>query len=196
VPGAWEGTTILANASVPSGCEVVYRKGGDDLLPEAGTEAEVAAALAEATDGRLGERIGTVEEYETFRAWITTNELDAEAVMTSTNAWISYALGAKGLFENEPEIVLDGVSVASPEAKSEGDGVALEVVVTVRDGGNAVAVDADKVADLFEVTSDLCNWTAKTRAVATPMGSETLTMKFKVQPPGEMAQKAFLRIAP
>jgi hypothetical protein len=186
---------MLANARVPSGCVVVYRS--SDAFPPAQDEAEVAAALAGAADEqRLGERIGTVEEYDAFRAWITTNGLDAGTVKRSKQAWISYALGAEGLFGNEPEIVLGGVSVASPGAKGEADGVALEVSVTVKDDGNAVSVDAAKVAALFEATSDPCDWTATIRAVATPMGSESLTMKFKVQPPGEMAQKAFLRIAP
>jgi hypothetical protein len=185
---------MLSNAGVPTGCMVVYRSSG--TFPPAQDEAEVEAALAEAADGRLRERIQSVKEYEAFRAWMTTNGLDAGAVMTSTNAWISYALGAEGLFENEPEIALGGVSVGHGEAKGEGGVVALEVTVTVKDGGNAGAVDADKVAGMFEATSDPRDWTAKTRAVATPMGNEDSTMKFKVQPPGEMAQKAFLRIAP
>jgi hypothetical protein len=197
VPGAWEGTTMLANASVPSGCEVVYRQNGSDLLPKAGTEAEVAAALAGAVDGRLEERIASVAEYEAFRAWVSGKELDAEAVMGSAHAWISYAMGTEGLFENEPEIVLDGMSTVRPEAKGEENSVALKVAVTVRDGGIAVMVDAAKVTALFEATSDLRDWDGKTRipVTAIPLEREGPSMKFRVQPDSETTQNTFLRIA-
>jgi hypothetical protein len=198
VPGAWEGTTMLEYTSVPEGCVVVYRKGGDDLLPEAGTEAEVVATLDGAADGRLKERIRSVEEYEAFRAWVSGKSLDAGAVMKSATAWISYALGAEGLFENEPEIVLGEVSVGRSGAKAAGSGVAVEVSVKVNDGGTAVAVDASKVMNMFEATGNLGDWdeTSAIPVTVTPTGSEGPVMQFEVVPDDPTTDKAFLRLAP
>jgi len=200
VPGTWEGTEMLADVwgwdGKPEECVVVYRASG--AFPPAQDEEEVAAALAGAADERLEERIRSVEEYDAFRAWTEEKALDAGAVKSSKQAWISYALGAEGLFKNEPEIVLDGMSALSPGAKRDGGAIALEVTVTVSDGGNAVAVDEEKVSALFEATSNPRDWTGKAKipVTGTPLESEGPSMKFKVQPDGETVQKAFLRLAP
>lgn len=157
-----------------------------DVLPEAGDEATVASVLAGAADGRLKERIGSVEEYGAFRAWVSAKGLDAEAVMASPHAWISYVLGADGLFENEPTIQIGGVAIA------------LEVRVIVNDGEREVLVDADKVAGMFEATGDAGDWGGEGRlpAVAMPTGADGAEMRFKVLPGDGTAGAAFLRIAP
>lgn len=102
------------------------------------------------------------------------------------------------MFENEPEIVLGGVSVESGGGKGTGIGVAVEVSVTVKDGGTAVAVDASKLAGMFEATGDLSDWGGEAGMVASvrQTGSEGAVMRFEVVV-GEGAEKAgFLRVAP
>ena len=161
------------------------------VWPAAKSESEVAAVLAEAADARLGERLKSVAEYEAFRAWITEKGLEPQEVKDSAHAWISYALGAEGLFENEPAIVLGAVSV-------EGGGASVGVSVSVKDGERDAEVDAAKVAGMFEATGSLVDWEgdAKLSATATPTGSEGVTMQFEVVPGDGTARAVFLRIAP
>jgi hypothetical protein len=186
VPGAWEGTDMLANASVPWWCEVVYRS--PVAFPPARDEAEVATVLAGAADARLAERIGSVTEYDDFRAWMDGNGLDYQTVKDSLHAWPSYLLGAATLLANEPEIRLGGIAV--------GEGGAMSVGVTVKDGGEPVAVDAGKLAALFSGTGDLSGWGggAELELAVTPKGAEGDTLLFEVVP-GGTPEKAFLRIA-
>lgn len=160
--------------------------GGDDPLPEAGDAAAVAAVLAGAADGRLKERIGSVAEYGAFRAWVSAKGLDPQAVLASPHAWISYALGADGLFGNEPTIQIGGVAVA------------LEVRVIVNDGEREVLVDADKVAGMFEATGDAGDWNGTGRLPASVMQTSVdgTSMQFKVVPGDGTAGAAFLRIVP
>lgn len=134
------------------------------------------SARAEAADGRLGKRIGSVKEYGAFRAWIAEKGLDAQAVKDSAHAWISYALGAEGLFGNEPAIVLGGV--------------------TVEGGGAPVGVS--KVAGMFEVTRNLMDWEgeAKVTASATPAGRDGATMRFAVTLGDGTEKSSFLRLVP
>ncbi len=160
--------------------------GGNDALPEAGDEATVASILTGAADGRLQERIGSVAEYGAFRAWVTAKGLDPQAVLASPHAWISYALGADRLFENEPTIQIGGVAIA------------MEVRVIVNDGEMEVLVDADKIAGLFEATGNPGDWngTATLPAIAKPTGADGAEMRFKVLPGDGTSGAAFLRIAP
>jgi hypothetical protein len=156
---------------------------------------DVLAILVEATDGRLAERIGSVEEYETFRVWIAEKGLEGTEVKHSAQAWPSFALRAERLFEGVPEIRLRGIEVGRNGAKAVG-GATMRVSVTVRDGGKSVAVDAEKVAALFECTSDVSDWTgeAAMEATATPTGEEGDTLRFEVVPADGAAERAFLRI--
>ena len=160
--------------------------GGVDVLPEARDEATVASILAGAADGRLKERTGSVAEYGAFRAWVSAKGLDPQAVLASPHAWISYALGADRLFENEPTIQIGGVAIA------------LEVRVVVNDGEMEVLVDADKIAGLFEATGNPGDWngTATLPAIAKPTGADGAEMRFKVLPGDGTSGAAFLRIAP
>ena len=168
----------------------------DNPFPEATTEEEVAAALAGATDGRLAERIRSVEEYDAFRAWVAARGLDAGEVMESAHAWPSYLLGAEALFENEPTIQIGEFSVGSSGARDAGSGVAMEVSVTVKDGEQVVNVDASKVAELFECTSDLTDWTgeAALKPTVTEKGVEGEALLFEITPAGP-EPRVFLRIA-
>ena len=165
--------------------------------PAAKDEDEVAVTLSEAADARLSEKITSVAEYEAFRAWVAEKGLEPLAVKNSEHAWPSYALGAEGLFENEPSITLGGVSVETgEEGKRDAAGTILKVSVTVKDGEQVVEVDAAKVAALFECTSDLSDWTGE--AALMPMveekGVEGEAMRFEVTPGGGV-ERAFLRIA-
>ncbi len=164
-------------------------------FPDADTDDEVAAALEGAGDARLAERLKTVADYDAVRAWVEAKGLDPWAVKASAHAWPSYLLGAGTLFQNEPEIVLGGVEVATGSAKAVG-GKAMMVAVTVKDGGIAVAVDATKLAALFRATRDICDWTA-TAALAMsvkPTGEADGSATFEIVPDGPTGQ-AFLRIA-
>ena len=168
-----------------------------DVFPEVAEDDEVAAALAGVADVRLAERIVTVEEYEAFRAWIETKELEPEAVKDSAHAWPSYLLGVAGQFENEPTIMLGGGAEAGVRgARAVGAGV-FEVSVTVKDGDKTVAADAGKVAGLFECTSDLADWTGEAALVPTVVfkSAEGETLLFEVTPGDGAAARAFLRIA-
>ncbi len=206
VPGAWKGTTMLDNVwgleGKPEGCVVVYRKEGGDLLPEAETEAEVAAALAGAGDGRLAENIQNTVAYGEFREWALQVKgkdgevAGAEAVFSSEHAWPSYLLGAEVLFENEPTIQICEFAVGNSETRDAEYGVAMEVSVTVKDGEQVVNVDASKVAALFECTSDLSAWTgdAALKPTVTEKGVEGEALLFEVTPPSPES-RVFLRIA-
>ena len=126
--------------------------------PDVKDAAGVAAVLAGAADARLAERIATVEEYDAFRAWIAAKGLDEEAVKASAQAWPSYLLGAEGLFENEPVIQIEGFSMGGEAEGSRAAGAAWTVRVTVKDGENAAAVDAEKVAARFEASRQPGDW--------------------------------------
>jgi uncharacterized repeat protein (TIGR02543 family) len=162
------------------------------LFPVAKNTEEVAKALAGVADGWLGGEIRNVEEYDAFRSWVEGNGLNWRAVKESPRAWVSYALGADRLFENEPEIQIDGVGVSRSGSKGEGTGIAMEVSVTVNDGEREVAVDAGKIAGMFEMSRDLADWGG--RASATETGGDGATMQFKVFTGDETAQAAFLRL--
>ena len=167
--------------------------------PVAKDEWEVAAALGEAADARLEEKIESVEEYDAFRAWSAGEGREEKAVKESEHAWVSYLLGAEELFENEPVVVL-GVPAAAEEGGEKGSRGAGEaqwvVSVTVKDGDKTVAVDAGKVAGLFECTGDLGDWTGEAALVPTVVfkSAEGETLLFEVTPGDGTVPRAFLRI--
>jgi formylglycine-generating enzyme required for sulfatase activity len=164
--------------------------------PAAQNEGEVAAALDGAADARLSVQIGSVEEYEAFRAWAAGEGREEKEVRDSAHAWPSYVLGAGRVFEGEPEIRLSGVEMGRSGTKGI-SGVAMRVCVTVRDGGETVAVDASKVAALVECTSDLSDWTgeARMKATVTQIGEDGDKIWFEVTPGDGTAERVFLRIA-
>jgi hypothetical protein len=164
--------------------------------PDAKDEAEVAAALAEAEDARLKERIGSVGEYDAFRAWSAEEGREEKDVRDSEHAWSSYALGAEGLFENEPQIQIAGFAPDEAAARRRAAGFAWEIRVTVKDGENAASVDADKLAALFEATRQIGDWTEPSLLPlsVTAKGTDGDTLLFEVTLEGEDQPGAFLRL--
>ena len=174
-------------------------------LPEIGGEEEVAGELAEAADGRLAEKIRTADGYADFRAWALAvkdsegHVAGAKAVMSSAHAWASYVLGAETLFANEPEIRIEEIAAGGADGARNGDGRegAITVRVAVRDGEEAAAVDAAKVAGLFAATADLDDWTGEglLPVSAAAKGTEGDSMVFEVEPATGGGERLFLRIA-
>ena len=161
-------------------------------FPDVGDAADLSLVLESAADGRLANSIQSVEDYESFRAWMAEKGVDPTAVKESAHAWPSYVLGAATLFGEEPEIELGDVSVVRDGT----GGMSVDVDVTVADGGRAVQVDAARVAKMFEATSDLRDWNgeAKLYPIATPTGSGDPTMQFNVVPDSCLPDGAFLRL--
>jgi len=170
----------------------------DDPLPPVSGDAGVAAIMGDSADLRLAENVKTVGEYDTLVEWADANGIGHQAVRTSLHVWASYVLGAGKLLENEPEIAIGEVGVSEDGAL----GItypSVTVSVTVKDGGTAIAVDAVKVAAMFEATSDLDDWdgTAKlpvsVEAVEAANVGNGYSMRFQVALPAN-AERAFLRI--
>ncbi len=170
----------------------------DDSLPPVSGNSGVAAVMGDSADLRLGENVKTVDEYNALVEWADTNGISHQAVRTSLHVWASYVLGAGTLLENAPEIVIGEVGVSE-------NGVmgitypSVTVCVTVKDGGEAIAVDAVKVASMFEATSDLDDWDGATKlpisaeAVETANVGNGYSMRFQVTLPVG-AERAFMRI--
>ena len=179
----------------------------DDVIPVllADTTQEEFAAIVEDirfADSRLpAELIMGTEVYAAFREWAggvkgaTGDTLAGEAaVVANAHASPAYLLGAERLFENEPTVEIDELAVADGENAGT---TAMTVAVTVRDGESAVAVNAAKVAAMFEATGDLGDWTgaAKLTPTVTTTGTDASgKMTFVVTPGDGTASKAFLRI--
>ena len=170
----------------------------DDPLPPVSGDAGVAAIMGDSADLRLAENVKTVGEYDALVEWADANGIGHQAVRTSLHVWASYVLGAGKLLENEPEIAIGEVGVSEDGAL----GIthpSVTVSVTVKDGGTAIAVDAVKVAAMFEATSDLDDWggTAKlpvsVEAVEAANVGNGYSMRFQVALPAN-AERAFLRI--
>ena len=111
------------------------------------------------------------------------------------NAAVSWLLGAEALFENEPEITIAGMEMRET-GRSE---IApyLAVTVIVRDGDDAAIVSAEKVATMFEATSDLRDWDGAAKLepiVAESSRDPGGTLHFTIVPGNGSASSAFLRI--
>ena len=184
-------------------CLHAHWRSDDDPLPPVGGDADVAAVMGALADARLAEDVKTVNEYNSLVGWADANGIDHKAVADSPHAWASYVLGAGALLESEPEIEIVDVAVAANAAGEAGDGetaaVQFIVSVTVKDGVSAIAVDAEKVAAMFEATSDLGDWYGTARllvgaaALNAGNGGGGPLMRFKVSLPIG-TRRAFLRI--
>ena len=74
---------------------------------------------------------------------------------------------------------------------------AMTIAIAVKDGDDAVKCKAKKVAEMFEATGDLGDWTgaAKLTPTVTTSGTDASgKMTFTVIPGDGTAAKAFLRI--
>lgn len=138
---------------------------------------------------------GDVVAYSNFRTWAQGVEGGEEAVVASPKAAVSYRLGAKRLFTQTPKIKLGDVATERFAAKRSA-GVSMTVSVVVMDGVDAVEVASEKVAAMFEATSDLSDWTgaAKLTPTVEVLEGDRAAMRFRVTPGDGTATRAFLRI--
>ncbi len=170
----------------------------DGAFPAADNDADVAEALEATADGRLGEGIASVADYDEFRSWVEGKGLDAGEVRDSPHAWPSYALGAEELFEGEPVVVLGMPSAEEGpvSAKRGAAGSPWVVTVTVRDGEKVADVDAAKVAAMFECTGDFMDWSgaAAVKVSVEPQEGEGEGLRFLVTPEEAGVGRAFLRV--
>ena len=108
--------------------------------------------------------------------------------------------GADALFENEPEIRIASLALANAQGTGNGEqgtAVAMTVTVEVKDGEDVVKVAEEKVAAMFEATSDLRDWTGAAKLTPTVSGATRNadnTMTFTVTPGDGTAKSAFLRV--
>ena len=138
---------------------------------------------------RILELIGSSPDaYRGFKAW--AEYLGDIAVAASAHAGDSFAFGVEELFENAPEVRFTDVA-----ANANASGT-LDVAVTVKDGGTPKRVSSANVAQMFEATINVADWTEgrveaevtdRTKQVATPV-------EFTVKPVAGTSEKAFLRI--
>lgn len=165
-------------------------------LPANPTAEDIRAAV-EASGAKDASRIlaviqgaaDPVAAYAAFRQWAEGCG-DLATVLASDYAGDSFALGAEKVFENEPKVEVSSAKMS--------DSGTMEIAVTVKDGEAVVAISSEKVAEMFEATSDLADWnsaetklephvTDKTQGVDSPV-------MFEVTPGDGTSDKAFLRI--
>ena len=182
----------------------------DGAAAEAVTNAIEAAGFADeaGVKAAIG---GNATEYRKFKEWAqgvkvpvggdgggaVATQAGEAAVVANTNAAAAYLLGAERLFENAPKVEFgELVVVENGTQGTGGTGTAISVAVTVKDGEEAVKCVAEKVAAMFEATSDLGDWNgaAKIAPTVTVEDGEGATMRFKVTPGDGAAPQAFLRI--
>ena len=135
VDGKWNGLTMKQIEAV--------------AFPTATTDAEVAAALADATDTRLAANVTTVTKYEKYQAWVDkvagASDLAArQKVLDSSLAWFAYALDLPTLPEAAPE------SLSINEIAVNDDG-AWNLSVSVGDLSVGSSADANDLKTVFSV---------------------------------------------
>ncbi|MBR5549555.1 MAG: leucine-rich repeat domain-containing protein, partial [Kiritimatiellae bacterium] len=180
-------------------------------------DSDIRVALAGAADGRLAGMITNVVEYYAYWDWAHSVKnrigqlLESSEVKSSPHAAAAYLLGAEELFDNEPTIVITGVEMGDgaasasflnrnglllADAQKRVPPACMTVSVVVKDGERVVAVDASKVAAMFEATSDLGDWNgaAKLTPTVQVLEGDGATMRFRVTPGDGTATRAFLRI--
>ena len=163
---------------------VVFR-----ALRSDGDIADALRASGAVDKERILELIGSSPDADrAFKAW--AESLGDIAVAASSHAGDSFAFGVEELFENAPEVRFTDVSVNTNASGT------LDVAVTVKDGDSPKRVSSENVAQMFEATTDVADWTEgrveanvtdRTKKVATPV-------EFTVTPGDGTSEKAFLRI--
>ena len=129
-----------------------------------------------------------VAAYQAFNAW--AQGVGDVAVVNSDYAGDSFAFGVEELFENAPEVQISDIVAGT------GGPGAMAVVVTVKDGDSPKRVSSEKVAQMFEATTDVADWT-KGRIKANVIdhtGKVATPVEFTVTPGDGTAERAFLRI--
>ena len=185
IPGTWNGLRIAYNSFAE--------------LSASATAAEVETALDEVlpTDlARLAGAIGgNAVKYAEFRAWAQGVPGGEEAVAASSHAAMSYLLGAEKLFDSEPEIRITELALA--HGTENGDASSVSVTVAVKDGEDVALVSAEKVATMFEATSNLGDWNGASKLTSTVSAAARNangTMTFTITLGDETSKSAFLRI--
>lgn len=164
-------------------------------LPDNPTEEDIRAAIraAGAKDENcilalINGAENPVAAYQSFRQWAVARG-DLSAVLASGHAGDSFALGAETLFEKEPRVQVSSATVFASGA--------MEITVTVKDGETPKAVASKKVAEMFEATSDLKDWTGDARlnpTVTDHTNGVSSPVRFTVQTGNSKSGKAFLRL--
>ena len=114
-----------------------------EAFPQANSDAELALILKDSCDGGLT-NIASVATYNSFVAWAESvgsygqsRNQTMKMVKSSPNAWLSYALGATTLIENE--LKSDDVTISSFEPTGENGTFSFEVTIAgVNIGGGVV----------------------------------------------------------
>jgi hypothetical protein len=173
----------------------------ESALPSVEAILETAISNAGFADASVKEAIGgDLAKYAEFQAWVQTVDGGEKAVINSDHAAVSWQLGADALFENEPEIRIASLALANAQGTGNGEqgtACAMTVTVEVKDGEDVVKVAEEKVAAMFEATSDLCDWTGAAKLSPTVSGATRNadnTMTFTVIPGDGTTKSAFLRI--
>ena len=164
-------------------------------LPENPTADEIRAAI-EAVGAKDSNRILALingaddigAAYRAFVAW--AQGVGDVAVLNSDHAGDSFAFGVEELFEHEPEVQISDVAVGT------GAPGAMAVAVTVKDGDSPKPVKSANVAQMFEATTDVADWTeGRIEATVTDRTGKVATpVEFAVTPGDGTSEKAFLRI--
>ena len=144
-------------------------------------------------DVRVSQNCTSAATYESFLSWAGTIGQSYDSIMNSATTWVSYRLGADRLFKQEPKVELANISLSSDGAEN----VTMALEVVVRDGEDVAAVASEKVAAMFEATSDLRDWEgpAKLEPNAEPVTvGKTSLVTVKVTPGDGSSQRAFLRL--
>ncbi len=192
IPGTWNGLWI--------------RYMPMSALADDASVLDVQMAVSAAGFRDAGVRLaigGSVAKYMAFKEW-ADNVKDAKgyfageaAVVANTNAATAFLLGAERLFENAPTIELGDVEISRQDGGSPGqEGVSVMLSVAVKDGEIPVVCAAEKVASMFEATSDLGDWDGEAKLVPTVTVEEesSTMMRFTIVPGDGTASRAFLRV--
>ena len=173
----------------------------DEIMPQIGEGEDgahvhdVVASIGFADPDVVNLIGGNAAEYSNFRTWAQSVEGGEEAVVASKKAGVSYRLGAKRLFVQTPKVTLGNI-VIEHAATKQVSALSMTVSVSVADGTEDVEVSLEKVAEMFEATSDLADWngSAKLAPKVEALGVDGTDMRFRVTPGDGTAKRAFLRI--
>ena len=191
-------TAVLGRSNVRTPAEAVPDLGVNP------SEAVVREALSGVADTNLTANIVNATEYAAFREWANCVQASdgaapagTQAVKESPRAWAAYALGATTLLDHEPTIEFGDVSIVM--SSDDGSGTrrpAMMVSVMVKDGEKVVPVNAEKIAAMFEATSDLGDWKGASALVprVQNIGGSGGAMRFLVTSGDGTEKNAFLRI--
>ena len=163
----------------------------ETATPEDVTNAINSVHLADAT-GVLDAIGGSASEYATFRTWAKNVAGGDAAVVASSYAGVSYLLGAKILFQNTPRILFTDMSPNMNETAS------VFVKIKVYDGNDTAEVSEDRIAQMFEATNNIGDWTGANRldlTVNTYKAETDGSISFTITPSNVRGTCVFLRIS-